>query len=112
MSHNNSQEDSAPAVSNERKIGAALLSAGRGAGLGQPQVEFPLTPALSPGERENLAASSQAPPIEKLGTRRVLSTLPEGEGETVAPAGSLVLAPSRLRRILFAPVKFFWGMAA
>ena len=104
--------------------GPALSGSGRCADPGQPHVQFPLTPSLSPREprerEDNSAAGAQTATAEALAKPRTLSPLPEGEGqgegETVAPSSpAQTLAqrcavPSRLRRVLFAPVKFFWGM--
>jgi hypothetical protein len=93
---------------------------GRSADPSRPDVAFPLTPALSPREREdNSATRAQTSTAEAPATPRALSPLPEGEGRGEGETASAIsqnlaqrcAAPSRSRRIVFAPVKFFWGMA-
>jgi len=121
VSDSSTYEKSEVAANTDHLLGPNLSDSGRCANPGQPLVEFPLTPSLSPRERENNPDNrSQSAPVEKLATCRTLSPLPEGEGqgerETEMSSSSLSVAPrcavpSRLRRVLFAPIKFFWGMA-
>ena len=82
MSETSSHENFTLAANTDRTLGPAPSGSGRCPDPGRPHVEFPLTPSLSPRERENNPDNrSQAAPVEKLATRRMLPPLPEGEGQ-------------------------------